>query len=293
MKYREDFSRAYHRIPHGKGFTYQNHKGTTVRSKRLRAYFESLAIPPAWKQTRISRDKNSHILAFGYDHKGRKQYIYHPQWHSKQALVRSKLLSKLVKNMSVVRKKIERDKKAHFGSKRHVLGHALSVLEQTGIRIGSEVYAEKNNTFGLSTLRRKHLVVDKGEVTLEFVGKSGKEQSYTINDPHMIEALENLDEIPGYDLFQYYDAEGAKYSLSRDEINTYIRSITGLKISAKFFRMWRGSVSACESLLSYSEKAWWRLTKKDVSLSTIMSLRRLETPEVLLKITMFIRMLPR
>ena len=253
VRHRATMKESYTRHRHGSGFTYKDHSGNTVRDSTLRDYFISLAIPPTWTETEISSDRNAHILACGYDDAGRKQYIYHPEWHEKQSLARSKKLTKLIQAMPRLRKHISKDSEKEVGSKEYVLAHAVRLLDVTGIRPGSNRYYEQHGTHGLTTLRSKHLSVDEEHATLEFVGKSSKEHELIIDDEELIEALENLDDIPGYELFQYYNEQGEKKTLTRNEINEYLREISGLDITAKYLRMWRGSVACADKILSLSE----------------------------------------
>ena len=253
VRHRETMKQPYTRHRHARGFTYRDHSGNTVKNTALRAYFTSLAIPPTWTETEISSDKNAHILACGYDEAGRKQYIYHPEWHEKQSLARSKTLTTLIQAMPRIRKRISTDSEKEVGSKEYVLAHAVRLLDVTGIRPGSSRYYKQHGTHGLTTLRSKHLSVDEGHATLEFIGKSSKEHELIIKDDELIEALENLDDIPGYELFQYYDTQGEKKTLARTEINEYLREISGLDITAKYLRMWRGSVACAGKILSLSK----------------------------------------
>lgn len=239
---------GYTRKPWGRGFTYQDKKGETIQDEKLRDWIESLVIPPAWTDVWISPYKNGHILATGRDDADRKQYIYHPQWNDLRGQTKFHNLAQFGKALPNLRDTVDAHLRKRKLSKEKVLAVVVRLLETTLIRIGNTHYAKQNDSYGLTTLRDKHAEIKKNTVTFEFTGKSGKEHEVMLEDKNLARAVKACRDIPGYELFQYYDEDGQRHSIDSSDVNAYIKDITGEDFTAKIFRTWGGSVLAIQVL---------------------------------------------
>ena len=239
---------GYSRQKKGKGFVYLDTHGKVIRDKSTREWIEAIVIPPAWEEVWISPHKNGHILATGRDSKGRKQYRYHPRWNKMTSEEKFDLLYKFGKVLPHIREVTESHLRTHALSRTHVLATIVRLLETTLIRIGNSEYAEANESYGLTTLQDNHAHIKGDKVTFEFVGKSGKEHAITLSDKRLARIVKQCRDIPGYDLFQYYDENGDHQSIGSADVNGYLEDITGQPFTAKVFRTWGGSVLAIKYL---------------------------------------------
>ena len=236
------------RKPWGKGFTYLDTTGETIRDETKRAWIESIVIPPAWKEVWISPYKNGHILACGRDAQGRKQYRYHPRWIETRKLNKFNQLTSFGHHLPTIREVTDGHLRKHHLTREKVLAIVVRLLESTLIRIGNEEYARKNDTYGLTTLQDDHVAINGSVLQFEFTGKSGKTQWVDIRDRRLARGVKACRDIPGYELFQYYDEQGARQSVDSYAVNSYLRDISGEDFTAKDFRTWGGSIFAIEIL---------------------------------------------
>src|SRR3954462_11254851 len=206
----------------GSGFIYLDTKGNVIHDKATREWIEAIVIPPAWEEVWISPYKNGHILATGRDTKGRKQYRYHPRWNKMTSAEKFDQLYKFGKALPRIREVTEAHLREHNLSRQHVLATIVRLLEKTLIRIGNAEYAEANDSYGLTTLRDNHAHIKGDKVTFEFVGKSGKEHEITLADKRLARIVKQCRDIPGYDLFQYYDENGDHQSVGSTDVNAYL-----------------------------------------------------------------------
>ncbi len=241
-------SAGFSRQKKGKGFVYLDTKCNVIDDKATIEWIESLVIPPAWKNVWISPHKNGHILATGRDSKGRKQYRYHPRWNKITSEEKFGMLYKFGKALPQIREVTESHLREHNLSRTRVLATIVRLLEKTLIRIGNAEYAEANESYGLTTLQDNHAHVKGDKVTFEFVGKSGKEHEITLADKRLAKIVKQCRDIPGYDLFQYYDENGEHKTIGSADVNAYLMEITGEPFTAKVFRTWGGSVLAIKYL---------------------------------------------
>ncbi len=232
----------------GKGFIYLDTKCNVIHDKPIVEWIESLVIPPAWENVWISPHKNGHILATGRDSKGRKQYRYHPRWNKMSSEEKFGMLYKFGKALPHIREVTETHLRKHQLSRTRVLATIVRLLEKTLIRIGNTEYAEANDSYGLTTLHDNHAHIKGDKVTFEFVGKSGKEHEITLADKRLARIVKQCRDIPGYDLFQYYDENGDHQTIGSSDVNAYLMEITGEPFTAKVFRTWGGSVLAIKYL---------------------------------------------
>ena len=251
LRYVSDEAPGYGRRRRGRGFSYVDAKGRGVTSPRLRQRFDALAIPPAWTEVWICRNPRAHLQATGRDEAGRKQYIYHPLWRAARDRYKYDRVVAFGTLLPRIRERVCHDLESESGlTRKRVLASVVRLLETTLIRVGNDEYARKNESYGLTTLRKKHVEHDdeRSEVRFEFEGKSGREWSVAIDDPHLVEVIVDCLETPGHELFKYFDDEGHRCSVSSDEVNAYLRDIAGAKVSAKDFRTWAGTVKAAVAL---------------------------------------------
>lgn len=234
----------------GKGFTYRDWQGRTVRDLRLRERFESLVIPPAWTEVWICRSSNGHLQATGRDEAARKQYIYHPAWRVVRDRQKYDRVIAFGRVLPLIRRRVAADLRKPVLSRAHVLASVVKLLETTLVRVGNDEYSRKNNSYGLTTIRKKHVLrgPTSGELTLAFPGKSGKEWNVDVTDRPLVDAIVACVQTPGWEVFKYFDEQGVKRDVKSDDVNAYLREISGAYVTAKDFRTWAGTVLAAVAL---------------------------------------------
>jgi len=233
----------------GRGFRYFDSKGEPLTDQDQIERIKELVIPPAWTDVWICPYPNGHILATGRDNKGRKQYIYHPRWHEIRDETKFNRMIAFGEALPLIRARTDEDLRRHGLPREKVLAAVVRLLEQTLIRIGNEEYARNNETFGLTTLRDQHATVSGSKVQFEFRGKSGKEHTVDLQDRRLAYVVQRCQELPGQELFQYLDENGEPQTIDSEDVNDYLREITGQVFTAKDFRTWGGSVLAMRTLL--------------------------------------------
>jgi DNA topoisomerase-1 len=248
LEYRTDDAPGISRRRHGKGFTYVGPQGGIVKDATALARIRALAIPPAWTDVWISPDKHTHLDATGKDAKGRKQYRYNPEFVRMRDAAKFEHLMAFAHLLPKLRKRVAHDM-AKSGLKREkVLATIVHLLEETGSRIGNEAYARDNRSFGLTTLRNRHVRVRGDELRFLFKGKSGKTWQFSVRSRRVANIVRACQDIPGQHLFEYRDESGDVRKVGSGDVNAYLRQITGEDISAKDFRTWAGTVEAAVAL---------------------------------------------
>lgn len=239
----------------GRGFAYYKKEDKITDSKILDR-IKSLVIPPAWKNVRITHFSNGHLQVVGRDEKERKQYMYHPNWSKIRNQTKFFKMAAFGKVLPKIRKQVEKDLQLEGMPRRKVLAIVIRLMEETHIRIGNQYYAKNNKTYGLSTFRTKHVKSYKDGIKFEFVGKKGKEHSITIEDKRLISLINQCEEIPGWELFKFYNEDGEKQAIDSEMINDYIHELSGEIFSAKDFRTWSATKIFFETLLElgYTEE---------------------------------------
>lgn len=230
----------------GKGFRYINENGLAIKAPRLLKRLRKLAIPPMWKDVQICRTGLSKIQATGRDLKGRKQYIYHPDWSSQRQQEKFRRLRRFGKELPAIREHAMEKLKLKGWPREKVLSLMIMVLDETGIRIGNRQYLDRNNTYGLSTLRRRHLDHEDEAIVFHYKGKSNKNREVVIEDETLMRFIRKAAEQPGYEIFRYKTADGWE-SVDSDEINAYIHTHLGEEYSSKYFRTWAANRLLIES----------------------------------------------
>ncbi len=243
----------------GRGFTYFDPEGNRITDPDERARLEALVIPPAWTDVWICPDPNGHLLATGRDDRGRKQYRYHPDWERVRNEVKYNRMALFGEALPQIRARAAHDLGLRGLPRDKVLACVVSLLDRTLIRIGNPEYARDNQSFGLTTMRDRHVDFSGGSCTFSFKGKSGKKHCIQLNDRRLARIIRRCRDIPGYDLFQYYDDDGGKHTIGSGDVNGYLKETTGQDFTAKDFRTWGGSVQAALALAGLdapeSEKA--------------------------------------
>jgi len=238
----------------GKGFIYKIN-GEKISKPRELDRYKKLVIPPAWRDVKIAKNKKGHLQVIGLDEKGRKQYKYHPVWSQLRNQTKFFKMIAFGKVLPKIRMQVDKDLDIEEMNQRKVLALVIRLMEETHIRIGNEYYASKNKTYGLSTLRSRHVKTSKNKLKFEFVGKKRKEHSVSVTDKRLIKLVNLCEEIPGWELFKFYDEKGNKQTLDSSMVNNYIQEISGSSFTAKDFRTWAASKIFFETLheIGYKE----------------------------------------
>ena len=233
------------RLKKGKGYIYL--KGNKhVRDKQTLERIRRLAIPPSWSSVWICPIDNGHIQATGLDLNKRKQYRYHPDWNQVRNETKFHRLFEFGKTLPLMRKRMKKDLAEKELSEKKVLAAVISLMEQTYIRVGNSGYEKLYGSFGLTTLKDKHVSIKHDQVNFCFMGKKGVEHKISLKDRRMAGIIKRCKDIPGKELFQFYTENGEKRSIDSGKVNTYIKEISGSDFSAKDFRTWAGTLQALE-----------------------------------------------
>ena len=237
------------RIRKKKDFDYLWHGKPVVENKVLER-IKGLVIPPAWEEVEITHLPNGHLQAVGRDAKKRKQYRYHPKWTKIRSNTKFYKMISFGEQLPKIRERVDNDLTQKGWPKSKVSALVIRLMEETHIRIGNEQYARRNKTYGLTTLRTKHLQAYKDKLRFEFVGKKGKEHKVTLKNKRLIKLVNKMEELPGWELFQFFDRDGNKQSVDSTMINEYLNKISGDSFSAKDFRTWAATLIFFECLKS-------------------------------------------
>jgi DNA topoisomerase I len=248
LRYSRDGEKGFVRKSGDRGFEYIDAKGEKVTSEETLDRIKSLAIPPAWTDVWICGDERGHLQATGRDARGRKQYRYHPRWREMRDADKFDHLMEFARALPRIRRQARADIALPGLPRRKVLALLVQLLERTSIRIGNERYAEENDSFGLTTMRNRHVKVNGARVEFQFRGKSGKFHRIALDDPHLASIIRRCRDLPGQELFQYLDEAGEVQSIGSSDVNDYLKEIAGEEISTKDFRTWAGSVYVASML---------------------------------------------
>ena len=264
LRYVSDQSPGIRRKRVGKGFTYRDRDGSTIREAGIIRRIRSLVIPPAWTDVWICHDPRGHLQATGRDARGRKQYRYHPRWREVRDAVKYDRMLAFAEALPKVREHTDRDLERPGLPKQKVLATVVRLLEETRIRIGNDEYRKENGSYGLTTLRNRHANVIGAEVRFSFRGKSGKQHNVEFHDRRMARIIKRFLEIPGQELFKYVDDDGEVNAIDSAEVNEYLRQITGEDFTAKDFRTWAGTILAARFLRETAGATNSRAAKKQL-----------------------------
>lgn len=246
--YVSDAALSIRRVKQKDDFDYV-YKGKPLENKKQLERIHKLVIPPAWQKVKISYPPNGHLQAVGRDLKNRKQYRYHTLWNQIRNQTKFLKMTNFGCYLPKIRAQVDTDLKRIGWPKEKVLALIIRLMEETHIRIGSRQYAKRNKTYGLTTMRSKHVSVFKDKLKFHFVGKKGKEHEVSIRNKKLARLVNRCEEIPGWELFQYYDDFGIKHTIDSGMVNEYIHAICGELFTAKDFRTWAGTSIFFETLM--------------------------------------------
>ncbi|KVC45501.1 DNA topoisomerase [Burkholderia diffusa] len=226
------------------GFAYYTQDGVRIRDPDEIARIDALAIPPAYTDVWICMDPRGHLQATGRDARGRKQYRYHPQWRETRDANKYARMAAFARALPRIRKRVAHDLALPGMPRDKIVATIVRLLDTTLARIGNAEYARENASYGLTTLRKRHVTIRPGQVRLRYTGKSGIEHDVTVEDPRVGRIVRRCAELPGHELFQYVDDDGARHSIGSSDVNDYLREAAGAEFTAKDYRTWAGSVQA-------------------------------------------------
>lgn len=252
LVYLSDTIDGIKRIKKGKNFSYV-FKKTTIKDSAVISRINKLAIPPAWENVWISHIENGHLQATGFDARQRKQYRYHALWNYLRSETKFHHLLEFGKVIPQLRLQLEKDMSIKDISESKVLATVISLMERTYIRIGNETYEKENGSFGLSTLKDRHVQIKGDTINFSFKGKKSVQHDIELKNKKLARAVKDCRDIPGKELFQYYDENGERKKIDSGMINHYIKDATGGNFSAKDFRTWAGSLNILHSFAAMEE----------------------------------------
>jgi len=248
LRYVSDDQPGCSRKRKGEDFEYFDTKGKPVRDEQRLLRIKRLAIPPAWSDVWICPSPNGHIQATGRDARGRKQYRYHERWREIRDENKYDRLVNFGKALPKIRRRLKKDLALSGLPREKVLATIVQLLERSLIRVGNEEYARENKSFGLTTLQDRHVDVKGSKLRFRFRGKSGRLHEVDVTDRRIARIISKLQDLPGQSLFQYVDDEGGVHEITSQDVNEYLREITGEDFTAKDFRTWAGTVLAAIAL---------------------------------------------
>ncbi|WP_298153419.1 DNA topoisomerase IB [Flavobacterium sp.] len=244
LRYSGNFNQGYFRIRLGDGFKIVDESHKSVRNKEVLERIRKLVIPPAWEDVWISPYENGHLQVTGTDAKGRKQYRYHANWNKIRNQSKFFRLRNFAAALPKIRAQVDADLRLKGLPYKKVVALVVKLIEQTNIRIGNDAYKKLYGSFGLTTMQDKHVTFEKSDIYFEFVGKKGVKHKISLHSRKLLNLVKQCKEIPGQDLFQYYDDYGNHHVIGSADINNYLKNITNEDFTAKDFRLWSGSVNA-------------------------------------------------
>jgi DNA topoisomerase-1 len=281
LRYVSDSKPGIRRKRRGKGFRYFDPDGVLIRDEAILGRIKSLAVPPAWTNVWICPLANGHLQATGRDARRRKQSRYHPRWREVRDETKYERMKIFGEALPVIRERVERDLALPDLPREKVLATIVRLLETTFIRVGNQEYARENHSYGLTTMRNKHVDVEGSKVRFNFQGKSGVRHTIDLNDRRLARIVKRCLDLPGYELFQYIEADGSRRTVDAADVNDYLREITSQQFTAKDFRTWAGTVLACAMLREFESFASETEAKKNVVRAIASVAERLgNTPSV-------------
>ncbi len=249
----------------GRGWAYYKPRGARITDPDKRKRIKSLSIPPAWTDVWICPDQKGHIQVTARDARGRKQYRYHPDYRKARDKSKFRRILELSEVLSAIRERAERDLCARELSRRQVLATVVQLLDKTFIRVGSEEYVKENRSYGLTTLRERHVEIKGAKLRFSFRGKSGVQRAVSITDRRIARIVQRCQDLPGRELFQYIDRSGDRQTVTSDDVNEYLRKISGRNITAKDFRTWGGTMLAGIELRAMGPASNEREAKQNIN----------------------------
>lgn len=232
-----------------RGFFYRYpDSGKTVREEKVLRRIESLKIPPAWEDVCIARGSGAKVQAVGYDSEGRLQYLYSPRYRERKEREKFERVLRFADALPEMRRVTSKHLRRRKLGREKVLAAMVRLINAAYFRVGEERYAKRNNTYGIVTLRRRHLTIEGNTMIFEYTGKWGRAQRKVVTDARLRRVVEECAELPGYEVFKYYDGSGELQDVKARELNAYIKEVMGPEFTAKDFRTWAGTLIAAVKL---------------------------------------------
>ena len=275
LRYVTDAMPGIRRHRHGRGFTYIGPDGEVIRSREALKRFRSLVIPPAWTDVWICPHEDGHLQVTARDGRGRKQYRYHPQFRQQRDGTKFERMFELSDVLWKIRERVESDITLPGLARDKIMATVVWLLETTLIRIGSDEYRKANKSFGLTTLRRRHVAVVGSEMRFEFKGKSGIQHAVSVTDKRIARIIQRCQELRGEELFKYLDDEGKRQEVDAEDVNAYLQRITGREVTAKDFRTWAGTMLAAEALRAIGPADTKKEAERNIVSAVDMTAKRL------------------
>ena len=225
--------------------------GKRVRDPAVLGRIDSIRIPPAWENVEITTSRRAKVLARGEDAAGRTQAIYHPAWRRRRDREKFDRIARFGRALPKLRAHVQRDLQKRRLTRTKVVACIITLIDRHYFRVGSATAAREAGSFGISTLRRRHTTLGSTRASFEFVGKSGKLQRVTVRDRSLVRVLQQLHDMPGYEMFRFFDENGIIHNVDARHVNEYVKQHLGAEFSAKDFRTWGGTLLAFEELLEH------------------------------------------
>jgi DNA topoisomerase-1 len=264
LRYVSDGMPGIKRESRGKDFRFRHANGKIIHDKETLSRIKSLVIPPAWTEVWICAEPDGHLQATGRDDRKRKQFRYHPRWREIRDETKYARMIVFAQALPKIRARVKKDLKLPGLPRNKVLATVVRLLEVSLIRVGNDEYARENNSFGLTTMRDKHVDVHGSKLRFHFRGKSGKWHDVDINDRGLAKIVERCQDLPGQELFQFVDDNGERRAVKSEDVNEYLREISGQDFTAKDFRTWAGTVLAAMALREFEKFDTKAQAKKNV-----------------------------
>ena len=238
--------------------------GKPVNDPETLARIKSLVIPPAWTRVWIGTHPNGHLQATGRDARGRKQSRYHPKWREVRDENKYERMTHFADALPLIRQRVHHDLGLHGLPRVKVLATIVSLMETTHIRVGNAEYAKENHSYGLTTMEHEHVAIHGSEIKFHFQGKSRVEHTISLHDKRLARIIRQCEDIPGHELFHFLDHDGNPHAIHSDDVNDYLREITGDHFTAKDFRTWAGTVLAAQLLQGFGDFTSAAQAKKNI-----------------------------
>ncbi len=251
LQYVTDQSPGIRRTGSPSAFRYLDADKQKITDQTVLARIAKLVLPPAWIDVWIATSAVAHLQATGRDARGRKQYRYHTKWRALREETKFARMQAFGAALPEIRKRVDHHLSLSGLPREKILATVVRLLEITLIRVGNEEYVKANHSYGLTTLRNRHVDVSGGKLAFEFRGKSGKKHKIGLHDRRLATIVKRCKELPGAELFQYLDDQGQRHGIGSQDVNEYLQEMTGNDFSAKDFRTWAGSVCALDALIEY------------------------------------------
>jgi DNA topoisomerase-1 len=270
LRYVQGSGPCIRRMRRGKSFRYVGPDGKPLCDATHLGRIRALVIPPAWKNVWICPSPNGHLQAVGWDARGRKQYRYHPRYREVRDQTKFSRMIAFGTVLAVIRRQVKLDLKRPGLPKEKVLATVVRLLETSFIRVGNDEYAKENESFGLTTMKSRHVRIAGAKLLFNFRGKSGQEHSIELTDLRLARIVKQCQDLPGYELFQYIDEDGAGSAVDSADVNRYIRDVAGQDFTAKDFRTWAGTILAARELYA----AGRRRDEKEIKTAVVAAVKR-------------------